>query len=351
MANYIKITDLVDDLKNAGLVRFVGSKNVSFSFINSHQNIPANFDVNDIYINQDCQRSIDKGRANKIMHIARDFNPNIFSVPQLTKTSCGKMVCPDGAGRIVAAILNNIQLIPAQQLIKSNPNQLDDDFQAALFLQQDENAAKVTGWQYHRVALNQSDPEGKQIIKYNRALDIQKVIDKLNSRNPNVVYGYEGTRNVDLSESYIYFSRGVFRKEYNIMNATNHPGKRDAPELYEACVIYEKYCEHKVMGQNLEVFYYFLAQEAEKYSTALGRKYGQNDIDEASRKLRFILENQIKKSNGNIARLSNMDLKALLQTTNATNKAPLNIGNQQLVNEWNKIMLNKNLRNAYQSFV
>jgi hypothetical protein len=95
------------------------------------------------------------------MHIAKDFNTNMFSVPQLTKTSCGKMVCPDGAGRIVAAILNSVQLIPAQQLSKSNPNQSDDDFQAELFLSQDENAAIVTGWQYHRVAHTIGIPTNK----------------------------------------------------------------------------------------------------------------------------------------------------------------------------------------------
>jgi hypothetical protein len=353
MANYIKITDLVNDLKIQGLVRFVNSKNGrGVSFINSHQNIPANFDVDDIYINLDCQRLIDKSRATKIMHIAKDFNTNMFSVPQLTKTSCGKMVCPDGAGRIVAAILNKVQLIPAQQLSKSNPNQSDDDFQAELFLSQDENAAKVTGWQYHRVAHTIGIPTNKSMAtKHNRALDIQKVIDKLNNRNSNVVYGYEGTPDIDLSESYIYFSRGVFKNEYNPLNAKNAAGKRDAPELYESCVIYEKYCEHKVLGQNLEVFYYFLGQEAEKYSKVLGKEYGQNAIDDASRKLRFILQNEIKKSNGNVTRLSNMNLKKLFQNTNAANKAPRDIGNQQLVNEWNKIVLNKSLMSEYQNFV
>ena len=349
MANYVKIIDYINSLIQRGKpLKYLPNSNISFT--HSHSNIAPNFDVNDLYVNLDCQREITDGRAKKIMQITKRFNANQFSVPQITQTMCGKYVVPDGLGRTISAILNGVNRIPGQLLVKSNPNQSDDDWQGELYLSQDENEESLKGWQRHRVAKNLQNPQSKAMkYQHSRAQDIQRVIDKLNTNSKGIIFGYEGNNNdVDLSEAYRYFANGVFREEYNPNYAKLPAGTRDAPELFEACIAYQQYGEKEVMGQNLEAFYSFIADQAQTTFNNNSSMTKLDSIKEAGRQLRFILHTKAKTSKKQ--QLSNQELKNFLGTTNCANNQVSKVGTASLNQEWKKLRNNTNYMAQYATF-
>lgn len=349
MANYIKLVDLTQQLVNKGLLKFCKQKQ-TINFQNSHSNIPANFNINDLWVNLDCQREITEKRARMIQNIANDFNANAFGVPQVTKTMCNKMVIPDGQGRSIAAVLAGVSSIPCQLLLKSNISQFDDDWEGEHFLTQGDNVQAIDGWQIHRVALNIKNPSTKgTALVCNRAADIERVLNKLNQSGYGK-FGYDGTNSVDFCNSYRYFSNGVIREHLNFNVKKNIAGQRDAPELFESCIIYAKHIsDQKVEGQNLEVLNYFICQEANNFSNITGTVYGKTAIDNASKRLRFLL--YLESGKRKKTKLTNQELKMFLGTTNCANNEVSEKGYKKLSSEWSKIVNDSSMMQSYQQFV
>lgn len=351
--NYIKLKDLTQQKINQKLLK--PAKSQSISFASSHQ-LPASisgqffpfplYPLDNIWINMDCQRDIDSKRARKIQKIANEFNPNAFNVPTATLTDDGEVVIPDGMGRCIAAVLANVKEVPLRFCPKDNPEQSDNDWQGEHFLTQDENVQAIDGWQTHRVALKIENPSKKGTkTQVARARDIQRVLDKLNNSG-NGTFGFDG-ESLDFCNAYRYFTNGIIRDSMNSDAKQDNAGKRDAPELYEACLVYKNYVsDQKVEGQNLEVFNYFIIEFAKSYARNTGTTYSLIAIKEASKKLRFILQ-----INGNGKKLSNSQLKSFLQTENAANDAVRENGLKKLTSEWNKICNDVNLMRSYQQFV
>lgn len=303
-------------------------------------------------VNTNTQRFVDNIRAKKIIQIVKQFDVYKFDPIRITADLNGNDIIVDGQGRAIAAAILGIDTVPCW--FSKKPTGLtssDEDWQAELFLCQDDNNEKVTGWQYHNVAKNLSTPSSRSQKAFNRARDIENMLERINLKNNNKMwkfgYNLDNTNislTVDLTKCHLYLTRCIFKKEYNSAVDIKNAGSRNCPELEAALEVCAKVLPNsQVVGQNLEIMTRFI-RELTLTST---HQSLEKDIKEAQKKLSFLCERFLQ----NISSKTHEALKEKFGVKNQANKNVADYGVKTLKEEWDKIRKSKVESNNFDLYV
>jgi hypothetical protein len=347
----IKLEDLVSKLKTAGILS-PPSRFSPPNFALSHSNISDRIKTSDLYIDPMTQRKIDKSRGKKINKIAGDFDSYKFGMPLVTQDIDGTYFVVDGQGRSIAAVLVALDEIPCQILLKPNVTASGSEFRGEIYITQNDNVETLSGWQLHDVAQNLPNPHSKSAKhQVYRARDIKNLLTKLNNNSNGWTFGYHIDANssrtkytVDLTKSYEYVVNGIIRPTHNIECGLG-AGDRTAKSLEAALNVFAEYLpEQVVVGQNLDVFTYYIKQTTcELRNNRNLRDVTNAEINDAAKRLCYILHyhNCLKKVSDPYHILKHQELKELLGTTNKANNEVAIIGDIKLKELWATILKSK----------
>lgn len=347
----IKLVDLVNKLKTAGILSAPSVELPNFAL--SHSNISGRIKLSDLYIEDKTQRKIDKNRGKKINKIAGGFDPYKFGMPLVTQDVNGTYFVVDGQGRAIAAVLVALDEIPCQIVLKPNATGSDSEFQGEIFITQNDNVEAVSGWQLHDVAKELTGAPQLKSAKHqvNKAKDIKNLLTKLNNNSNGWTFGYHIDANssrtkytVDLTKSYQYVVNGVIRPTHNI-ECGLRASDRTAKSLEAALNVFAEYLpEQVVVGQNLDVFTYYIKQTTcELRNNRNLRDVTNAEINDAAKRLCYILHyyNCLKKVADPYHILKHQELKELLGTTNKANKDVAITGDIKLKELWAMVLKSK----------